>query len=79
MGRVCNYGGKSITHYKNDLIILFYNKVMKTLLIVESPSKCKIIEVSTPHFNDRVRVEKKYNLPSEGGLPSTRINEVILK
>ena len=45
----------------------------------EAISKCKIIEVSTPHFNDRVRVEKKYNLPSEGGLPSTRINEVILK
>lgn len=29
------------------------------------------IEVSTPHFNDRVRVEHEFDLPSNGGLPST--------
>ena len=40
---------------------------------------CEIIEVSTPHFNDRVRVEKKYGLRGENGLPSTTINEIIEK
>lgn len=37
---------------------------------------CVIIEASTPHFNDRVRVEEKYGLPNSGGLPSTTIDEV---
>lgn len=35
------------------------------------------IEASTPHFNDRVRVEDKYGVESTGGLPSTTIDEVI--
>jgi len=36
-----------------------------------------VIEVSTPHFNDRVRMEPEYGqkIP-EGGLPSTAIEEV---
>ena len=42
-------------------------------------SRCVIIEASTPHFNDRVRVEKKYGLVKKKGLPSTKINQVILK
>lgn len=38
---------------------------------------CCYIEVSTPHFNDRVHVEDKYGLPHEmGGLPTTRLDEV---
>lgn len=45
----------------------------------EALSKCEIIEASTPHFNDRVRVEYKYNIKKNKGLPSTNINEVILK
>ena len=45
----------------------------------EAISKCKIIEVSTPYFNDRVRVEKNYGISLEDGLPSTKINDVILK
>ena len=45
----------------------------------EAIETCKIIEASTPHFNDRVRVEKKYNLKLNKGLPSTKISEVILK
>jgi hypothetical protein len=44
-----------------------------------SLSDCVIVEASTPHFNDRVRVEEKYGLPMEGGLPSTKENEVIFK
>ena len=35
-----------------------------------------IIECSTPHLNDRVRVEKKYNEKSLGGLPSTNIEDI---
>ncbi len=31
-------------------------------------TNCKIIEASSPHFNDRVRVEKKYGLKMEKGL-----------
>ena len=40
-------------------------------------SDCKIIEASTPHFNDRVRVEKKYGMKVEKGLPSTLKKEVV--
>ena len=40
---------------------------------------CKIIEASSPHFNDRVRVEKKYGLKIAKGLPSTRKSEVKLR
>ena len=35
------------------------------------------IEVSTPHFNDRVRVESKYGLISEEGLPTTKKSEIV--
>ena len=37
---------------------------------------CEIIEASTPHFNDRVRVEKKYGQQIDGGLPSTTKKQV---
>jgi hypothetical protein len=39
-------------------------------------TNCEIIEASTPHFNDRVRVEKFYNLPISGGLPSSSKKQV---
>ena len=41
----------------------------------------ELIEVSTPHFNDRVRVENQFGLdPSKfNGLPSTEENEIIIK
>ena len=41
----------------------------------------KILEVSTPHFNDRVRVEKEFGLDPKkfNGLPSTEENEIITK
>ena len=42
----------------------------------EAITNCVIIEASTPHFNDRVRVEKDYGLEQEGGLPSTLIDDV---
>lgn len=40
---------------------------------------CTIIEASTPHFNDRVRVEKKYGIIDRHGMPSTKKSEIIFK
>jgi len=46
----------------------------------EALTNCKIIEASTPHFNDRVRVEHKYGLKKDlKGLPSTKLKQIILK
>ena len=42
-------------------------------------SNCTIIEASTPHFNDRVRVEKKYGMKETKGLKSTLKREVTLR
>jgi len=42
----------------------------------EAITDCLIIEASTPHFNDRVRVEEKYGLGSPQGLPSTEEHEI---
>jgi quercetin dioxygenase-like cupin family protein len=42
----------------------------------EAITNVKILEASTPHFNDRVRVESLYNLNTESGLPTTNIKEV---
>ena len=41
----------------------------------------ELLEVSTPHFNDRVRVEEEFGLdPARfSGLPSTEENEIITK
>ena len=38
----------------------------------EAVIDCVIIETSTPHFEDRVRLESNYGLPEAGGLPTTR-------
>ena len=43
----------------------------------EALTDCVLIEASTPHFNDRVRVEERYGLDSIGGLPSTTFQEII--
>ena len=37
------------------------------------------IEVSTPHFNDRVRVEDDYGISVDGGLPTTSKAEIELR
>jgi len=39
---------------------------------VEAITDCTIFECSTPHFNDRIRLEAEYGLPETGGLPTTR-------
>jgi mannose-6-phosphate isomerase len=45
----------------------------------EALTNCTIIEASTPHFNDRVRVESKYNLAMDEGLPTTKISDIKIK
>ena len=46
----------------------------------EALSDCVIIEASTPHFNDRVRVEKLYGFEvPKKGLPSTKLKDIIRK
>ena len=43
----------------------------------EALTDCTIIEISTPHFNDRVRIEEEYGLPKpEGGLPTTQLEDI---
>lgn len=44
----------------------------------EAITNCEIIEASSPHFNDRVRMEKKYGLRIKG-LPTTSRKEIIFK
>lgn len=45
----------------------------------EALTDCIIIEASTPHFNDRVRVEQKYGLSFSGGLKSTKKSAIRFK
>ena len=44
----------------------------------EAVTDCLIIEVSTPHLNDRVRVEDQFGLEVKGGLPSTEFSDIVL-
>jgi mannose-6-phosphate isomerase-like protein (cupin superfamily) len=37
------------------------------------------IEVSTPHFNDRVRVEDMFGIPNASGLPTTEESEIEIR
>jgi mannose-6-phosphate isomerase-like protein (cupin superfamily) len=45
----------------------------------EALTDCEIIEASTPHFNDRVRVEEKYGLGLPQGMPTTAESEIELR
>ncbi|MDB3961738.1 cupin domain-containing protein [Paracoccaceae bacterium] len=45
----------------------------------EALEDCVIIEGSTPHFNDRVRMEKYFGMSVTKGLPSTSIEEIVKK
>jgi len=45
----------------------------------EAITDCELIEASSPHFNDRVRVEEEYGLGIPEGLPTTQIQEIELK
>jgi mannose-6-phosphate isomerase-like protein (cupin superfamily) len=39
---------------------------------VEAIKDCVLLEASTPHYDDRIRLEAHYGLPDGGGLPTTR-------
>ena len=43
----------------------------------EAITDCVLIEASTPHFNDRVRMEESYGVESSGGLPTTELSDII--
>ena len=45
----------------------------------EAITDCVIIEASTPHFNDRVRMEESYSLGPPVGLPTTNIEDIELR
>ena len=45
----------------------------------EALTDCVIIEASTPHFNDRVRVEDIYGFGEVKGLPTTQIEDIEFK
>ena len=80
--------GKLILRYDNGKGRLI-KKILKPGAIYHFPpgsvhqtealTDCVIIEASTPHFNDRVRVESKYNLKTDGGLPTTKRSEIKIK
>jgi len=86
----CGYvlSGKLLIRYVNEKGILI-NKICKAgdafhfapglIHQEEALTNCSIIEASTPHFNDRVRVEAKYGLKSYGGLKSTKLKNIKFK
>ena len=43
----------------------------------EAITDCLIIEVTTPHLNDRVRMEKEFGQNLNDGLPSTNYNDIV--
>ena len=45
----------------------------------EAITDCLIIEVTTPHLNDRVRMEKFFGINKIDGLPSTSKDEIFEK
>ena len=78
----CGYvlSGKMLVRYSNG------NKLLKKKILKkgdcfhfppgsvhqeEALTNVKILEASTPHFNDGVRVEKKYGLKNNSGLKTT--------
>ena len=80
--------GKLILRYDNGKGRLI-KKILKPGAIYHFPpgsvhqtealTDCVIIEASTPHFNDRVRVEEYYGLSFNKGLQTTQENEIRLK
>jgi len=42
----------------------------------EALEDCVIIEGSTPHFNDRVRMEEAFGISDASGMPSTEMSDI---
>lgn len=80
--------GKMILRYENELGQLV-EKIVGPGDWFHFPAGCvhqeeaitdvERIEVSTPHFNDRVRVEAEFGIQDEEGLPTTKLNEIQTK
>ena len=45
----------------------------------EAITDCEIIEASSPHFNDRVRMEEAYGFEKSQGLPTTQEEDIEVK
>jgi mannose-6-phosphate isomerase-like protein (cupin superfamily) len=45
----------------------------------EAITDCEIIEASSPHFNDRVRMEEYYGFGKPQGLPTTQEQDIEIK
>ena len=45
----------------------------------EALEDCVIIEGSTPHFNDRVRMEDHFGIGPIEGMPTTQLEDIISK
>jgi mannose-6-phosphate isomerase-like protein (cupin superfamily) len=45
----------------------------------EAITDCEIIEASSPHFNDRVRVEESYGFGKPEGLPTTIAEDIEVR
>ena len=77
--------GEMIVRYANDRNELVERVVGPGDVIHFSPglvhqteaiSRVVYFEASTPHFNDRVRVEDQFGFEHEPGLPSTQESEI---
>tara|TARA_Y100000389_G_scaffold166012_1_gene170461 strand:- start:21561 stop:21995 length:435 start_codon:yes stop_codon:yes gene_type:complete len=83
----CGYiiSGKLKLRYVNKSNKL-YHKILKKGDVFHFPpgsihqeeaiTNCQIIEASTPHFNDRVRVEKLFGIKDTSGLKTTKKSDV---
>ena len=45
----------------------------------EAITDCELIETSSPHFNDRVRMEENYGFGEPKGLPTTNVDDIELR
>ena len=45
----------------------------------EAITDCEIIEASSPHFNDRVRMEEYYGFGKPQGLPTTQAQDIEIR
>ena len=78
--------GELLIRYSEDNLLL-KEKIIKPGESFHFPPYCIhqeealkdsiIIEVTTPHFNDRVRMEKSFGQKNEEGLPSTKFDDIL--
>ena len=78
--------GKLLIRYENENGELLERTIVEGEAFVfpkgaihqeQAIENCVIIEASSPHLNDRVRVEKSFGDSDEKGLPTTEENEIV--